>query len=657
MFKCFSAFNFLPTTREAGRPARVSCIVRLVPLYFGGVPLDIVPVENMLQISGLRHPKLSALQADDTLYNVMTLQPEGRILIKDNFIGNADSAEAKGRMLSFFRQVNLTQPDVLICPEYSVPWDTLIESIEAGIVPQLGKLWVLGCESLPLGKLPEIRQRLEPVAKVLDDDSSPIERTTQQYRNPLVYVFKTNDEDLVTERLVVLVQYKTAPSGDPGNTEATGMLPGRSIFMFGRLPGEVRLITLVCSDVFEFNRELITKYYQGLLLVHVQLNNSPRHITYKRYRQELFEFGGDTELLCLNWADNISSFNAVDGKNTDWKNIGGSAWYLRPPEFDISDDAIKANHRHGVYYTNHHPIRAHALQFHYRPRAFLLQATKVFHHGIAKPRSTRTGPKATKTFIWSRAKSSWTEAQELEDFPDDGFQKLLESATVPPTNLGDVLALYTEGPPTAERAMAISAGEFGPESNWHQSQRIDSMKLCEQEIVRRITVTQDPAPEAVSFRSTRIGAVRFIADLRASGFAWPAPVEVLRNGFQFSWTSNAPNRNVIAADGTYATVVHAGMLGDPRLLDVIDQRVRKTLLGPPREPERVLSEEQEKSRLKQHYATKAERLCILYSTAVGPKHYISPRVSSITAPAVQSAVDIGVPSFRPKANDFPEVQE
>lgn len=613
--------------------------------------VQVVPVEKKLRDAGLRHPTLNLLQADDTLYTVLALQPEGRIRITESFIGNADAAEAKKRIFLFMQQVEKIQPDVLVCPEYSVPWDALIESIEAGIVPHTGKLWVLGCESLPLTKLQEYRERLSPQATVLDDDISTTERTTQQYRNPLTYVFKTRSEDGLTEHLVLLVQYKTAASGDPQNTEATGMLPGKNVYVFGSAPQEVRLMTLICSDVFSFSRELITQYYQGLLLLHIQLNNSPRHITYKRYRQELFEFAGDTEVLCLNWADNVISFLGDQQEGSKWKNIGGSAWYLRPPEMDVSDERIKENHRHGVYYTSHHQIRAHALQFHYRPRAFLLQSTKVKHHGIPKPRSTRSGPKALTTFVWSSGTMSWIEALQQEHLPDDGFKILLDSSVTAPADIADVMSLYANGPAAAERAMAVSSGEFGPDQGWHRPPNIDSMRLCEGEIVRRVTITQDPEKEAVNFRSTRLGAVKFIAELRAVEYSWPAPVEALRQGFNFHWSDKAPNRNVVAADGTYATLVHAGMPGDLRVLDVIDQRVRKTLAGPPPEPEKALSDEEEKSRLKLHLATKPERLCIIYSSATGPQHYGSPRALSFTAPAVQSPVDFTVPSFHPNAKD------
>lgn len=609
--------------------------------------MKIVPVEHRLKREGLEPPRLNALQADDTLYTVLTHQPAGRIRIAPDSIGHADSVEAKQRTAAFLQLAATagSQPDVVVSPEYSVPWEALLEAIEQGVVPEEGKLWVLGCESLPLGGLDAVRQRLGERAVVLDDDVSPGARTTQQYRNPLVYVFLTKCSADKSARLVLLVQYKTKPSGDPQNTEATGMLPGIYIYAFGNLPSEVRLITLICSDVFGFSQELIDQYYKGLLLLHIQLNNSPRHLLYKKYRQELFAAAGETELLCLNWADNVVSVDENSDNEHQWKNICGSAWYICSPETNLSDEAILENHRHGIYYTRHEPIRAHALQFHYRPRIFLFQATKVFHHAIPKPRSMRTGPKALKTFIWAQDQNRWVEPRTSGELPDDGFCKQLNRVSAGGIELDDLCDLYRTGPIAVERAMAITAGQFGVPADWHTPARIDSMRLCEHEVVRRITVTQDPATEAVAFRDGRFALTGAVAELRAGGYAWPSSVEALRKGFTFNWLPKFPNRNVVAEDGTLATVVNAGLVVDPQVLDRLDQKVRKTLAGPPPEPERELSHEQEKQFLSQHYATRAERFCIIYMTGSGPKNYLSGRDISFTRQSGQSAVDIGVPSF------------
>lgn len=621
--------------------------------------MEIIPVEQRLKREGLEPPRLNALQADDTLYTVLAHQPSGRIRIAPDSIGNADFVKAKQRAAAFLQLAATTgsQPDVAVSPEYSVPWEALLEAIEQGVVPEEGKLWILGCESLTLGGLAPIRQRLGERAIVLDDDMSPGGRTTQQYRNSLVYVFLTKCSTDMSARLVLLVQYKTEPSGDPQNTEATGMLPGVYVYAFGTLPCEVRLITLICSDVFGFRQDLIDQYYKGLLLLHIQLNNSPRHLLYKKYRQELFAAAGETELLCLNWADNVVSVDENDANEHPWKNICGSAWYLCSPETNLSDDAILENHRHGIYYTRHEPIRAHAFQFHYRPRVFLFQATKVFHHAIPKPRSMRTGPKALKTFVWAQDQNRWVQPRTADELPDDGFCEQLNKVRAVGIKLDDLHDLYLTGPVAVERAMAITAGKFGVPADWHTPTRIDSMRLCEHEVVRRITVTQDPAAEAVNFRDGRFALMGAVAELRASGYAWPSSVEALRKGFKFSWLPRFPNRNVVAEDGTLATVVHAGLVVDLQVLDRLDQKVRKTLAGPPPEPERELSHEQEKQFMNQHYANRAERFCIIYVTGTGPKNYLCGRDTSFTRQSGQSAVDIGVPSFTQFSGNPPGARE
>ena len=609
--------------------------------------MEVISVEQKLAAAGLESPRLNALQADETLYTVLAHQPPGHIRIATDSIGHVNPVEAAQRTRSLFRLAASLecQPDLLISPEYSVPWDALVESIQEGIGPEPGKLWVLGCESLPLAGLAAIRESLSGRALVLDDDVSPVERSTQKYRNPLVYVFRTKATEDQSEQLVLLVQYKTVPSGDRGNTEAAGMLPGKFVYAFGSPPGEVRLITLICSDVFGFEKALIAEYYEGLLLLHIQLNNSPRQPLYKKYRLELFQAAGKTELLCLNWAEKVVAVDGESGAEEPWKNICGSAWYLQSPEIDLSDRAIHNNHKHGIYYTRHEPIRAHALQFHYQPRVFLIQATKVFHHAIPKPRSTRSGPQALKTFVWAQDLKSWVEPRTPDELPDDGFCKQLGRVGGDDAALDDIQELYRVGPVSVERAMAITVGQFGMTADWYVPPRVDSMQLCEQEIVRRVTVTQDPAPEASQFRSSRFAAMRLVAQLRGVGYAWPSQVGALRHGFKFNWSPKYPNRNIVAADGTLTTVVYAGPIGDSQDLDLLDQRVRKALAGTPPEPERVLSEEQEKQFIRQHEATGAKSLCILYTTATGTKHFTSARATTFSRPAGHSEVDIGVPSF------------
>ena len=328
--------------------------------------MEFVRVQERLARDGLAHPDLEALRANQAHYKVLALQPKGDIRVCDRSISNKDTATAASQLTAFLKlaAINESSAELAICPEYCAPWDSIVSALKNGICPSAGKLWVLGCESLPIGGLEEVRSALSGVAVIVDDEPSRQQLTTQQYVNPLAYVFRTADIATGQPRLVVLVQYKTMPSGDKANTEIRGMLPGHVVYEFGRSPDEVRLITFICSDVFGIRDEQLQAKHNGLLLLHVQLNNKPRQPIYKQYRQKLFQYGGDAEVIALNWAEHVY-FEFANGEREDAKNIGGSAWYIACRELDTSDERINENHAHGVYYTRHEPIRAHALQLNY----------------------------------------------------------------------------------------------------------------------------------------------------------------------------------------------------------------------------------------------------------------------------------------------------
>ncbi|MDQ2735611.1 MAG: hypothetical protein M3Y55_11620 [Pseudomonadota bacterium] len=612
--------------------------------------MEVVPVSKVLEehLKRLTAPNLSALQADDSLYTLLCLQPAGRLRITDDSIGHSDAAASAEQVRDFFRlALDLkAKPDLVICPEYSVPWEVLLQLLEGGASPERGKLWVLGCESLPLQHLKVYRERLGERLIIIDEGEGAQPVTTQRYRNPLVYLFRASSEVDGAEHLVMLVQYKTVVSGDGSNTEARGMLPGTVVYMFGTPPTQVRLMTLICSDVFGLQDKDVVPYYDGLLLLHIQLNNNPRHALYKPYRTKLFGYGGRTELVCLNWAADVVVVDAHGGNVAEWHNIGGSAWYSHSPQVDFSDAKVSENHAHGLYYTRSRA--AHVLQLHYAPRAFLIEATKVFHHGVIAARTHLTGPRALGTYYWDEGEKRWQLADEKAKQPADGFSQMLARVSHGTCDMTDLENVYAAGPVDVERTLAISSGEFGPKPEWYEATNIDSMQLCEQEIVRRLTVTLDP--EAADFRSRRMSSARVLCELRASNFSWPREVEFLKDGFSLTWSKAVPNRNVMARNGRYATVIYVGQVGDPKLVEKIDQRARQTLVGHVPEPEHLLSEDEEREHRRSHFA-QVPRLCVLYGTAVGTTVYSNPVSTAIASPAGANAVDISIPSQRRRTGE------
>lgn len=111
---------------------------------------------------------------------------------------------AERQFARFLMDAQETRADLVITPEYSMPWEILIAAIKEGTTPAQGKLWVLGCESIKFRKLEALKQELAPFATVLYE---PLQPDATRFTDPLAYVFfAPRLDDNTGARLVVLVR-------------------------------------------------------------------------------------------------------------------------------------------------------------------------------------------------------------------------------------------------------------------------------------------------------------------------------------------------------------------------------------------------------------------------------------------------------------------
>jgi hypothetical protein len=445
--------------------------------------------------------------------------------------------------------------DLVVAPEYSVPWSALEHELEHFGGPNTGQLWVLGCESLTIIEVVQLISRFERFGVVMHEDVDPesVEPTTAQYMNPLVYLFRTKVIGSANERLAIIVQFKTEPSGDPENTEVEGMARGQEIYLFEGPRDQVRLITFICSDVLSLSGENLDRVYEESLIIHIQLNERPRTTPYAAYRRRLFNAKCDrSELICLNWASGITYH--IEGKSEPVQktNASCSSWSSRSSEIATSDERVEPNQRKGLYYTHHDKEKLHMLHFSFQPAAFLLRATKVKHSGVPAGQSYRRGPELLEVFEWKDGE--WgARTEQLSD----GFQQFcldFEGVGAP------LQVMHQASPLGVERATLITCGEFIAGNTWHHANNLSSAKIGDDEIVNRVTVTQDPDSNSIAKRGERVSKLKALSDL-GPHIPFRAPLEDLRAGFAFRWSASHPFCNVESNDSARkpATIVFAGI--------------------------------------------------------------------------------------------------
>ena len=510
--------------------------------------MEISPVSDVLAPAALRAPTLAALVANEANYKVLLMQPHGDIEGSVAGVRNRDSALAVRQFRSFLDDARATQADLVVTPEYSMPWAILLEAIKAGIVPAQGKLWALGCESITYSELEGLVQELAPIATVLHETLPP---DPQRFTDPLAYVFFAPPvQGDGAERLVVLVQFKTYPMGDNEHFEINGLQLGNRVYQFGVAGTSLQLVSLICSDVFAFLDAHARAIYDRALVVHIQLNPKPRQEQYRRYRDRLLAFGGDaTELICLNWARDVRE--SCGDKVKPWHNIAGSAWYLKPDRFDDRDATLCANHWRGLYYTWLHSLRVHALFFNFEPATYLLEATKVAHIGVPAAISRRRGPQLTKTCGWNDAASAWVEKAAVED----GFAAVVgESGDAK----DEVKRIADRNPFEAERILALCAGKIAHAADWHRVHRLESCVIEASELIRRLTFCQDTDTDVSEYRIRRLKRCAHLWSILKDDGQLPPALADLKDGFCLEWSSAFPHQNAISANGQRATVIYMG---------------------------------------------------------------------------------------------------
>jgi hypothetical protein len=131
------------------------------------------------------------------------------------------------RNLGPFCATRETDADLVVTPEYSMPWSTLTAALQAAIIPSHGKLWAIGCESIRYNELQQLKQNLVPVATVIFE-TLPVQQ--DRFLDPLAYIFLAPPADgNGAARLVMLVQFKTFPMADNNHFETNGMQRGTRI--------------------------------------------------------------------------------------------------------------------------------------------------------------------------------------------------------------------------------------------------------------------------------------------------------------------------------------------------------------------------------------------------------------------------------------------
>lgn len=517
-------------------------------------------VAAVLQPHGLLSPDLELLRPTEKTYRCLLLQPSGPVYADVDRIGPVDLATNHARSHAFLRLATERSAHLAVTPEYFYSWTALREAIEGGLRPPDDGIWVLGCESTREPELSAFAAAVAASCLVVHEPFAEL-AVDRALLDPVALVFQARTAS-GGKRLVCLVQFKTYPSRDDIFLEESLLRRGTTAYQFRGDAGGLTLTTMICSDAFSATSVVGSLVDRGTL-IHVQLNPSPRNSAYRQYRKTAFEINpqmSECHVVCLNWARNIVQQGA-DGHTDDWKNIAGSAWYCPESACSYADPILLPNHEHGLYYTYMREDRRHALLLHYDEVVVELQVPKVVAN-VKAVMANKNGPSATHRYLWDAGHAGWLPAASP---PDSGFTALLSTNPDARNALKDVT--HASNVIEVERILALCEGAVVVNDAWHAPRHIDSFQISSDEVMNRVTVTQDPAAAAAAFRHTRLDAAAQLRNLLDTLPKWPAQVGSLSKDAKLQAHTTAKQFNLTDAAGRPALVAYLGDSPPPRKVE------------------------------------------------------------------------------------------
>lgn len=516
--------------------------------------MQLADVAEVLAAHGLLKPNLEILRPTEASYRALLLQPSGPIYAGPDRIGPLDRAGNEARSRAFLDLAAARGAHLAVTPEYFLSWSALAEALSHDVAPPLNGLWVLGCESVCQGEVEALTKALAPRCRVLHEPFANLS-ADRELLDPAALVFHALRADGTTQ-LVCLLQFKTYPSRDDLFTEEALLRRGTMVYQFRGNGGGLTVTAIICSDAFQTPPHVANLVDRGTL-IHIQLNPAPRNLTYRQYRTDAFRINprmSDCHIVCLNWAKNIVQ-HAPSGPPDEWKNVSGSAWYCPEDACSCEDGLVLPNHKQGLYYTYMREDRRHALFLNYDEMALELQVPKVVTAGLAVM-ANRNGPSATRRYEWSTPSNTWN---VVDNEADGGFEALLTADADARAALAAATAIHT--PVEIERLLALSAGAVAANHNWYAPRHIDSFSVRSDEVVNRVTFTQDK--EGAKFRHERLNAAAQVRNLLDTDTSWPAQVRSLSAAATIK-SAAASHFNVEDSNGRPALVAYLGESPPPR---------------------------------------------------------------------------------------------
>ncbi len=444
---------------------------------------------------------LSILRRNTQRHSILLYQHEGALHADNARIGNQNNVDVELGL--FFEKSRSTACDLALTPEYSCPLSVIEDIINhPGKWPVAEKLWAVGCESMTKQQLTTLQASYNAGNIFVHFDTN-ILNSNLNYVDPLIYLFRGSHNG--QEKLIVLLQFKTQHmSVWSAAVERDNLIQGNEIYILRNPLYSIYFFSLICSEAMNFQNDLtqakqatIDWIDRPYLIYNPQLNPDPAHSNFSAFRKFVFRFT-KKEIISLNW-NNKTTYNNHPflGFNTS-----RSGFYIQSDEIDLTEQRIKHNHKHGLYYF-YFGLKKHAFLLNSSPTIFHIAIPSVDIVNAMPQQIRREGPELIETCDFNAARNT------LEILVN-GISDLHVAYLTGVGCTCNFLITHQNCILEKEKLVCLTSGKIDKElgSTWSSIPNIFSIRINEDlEVNRRITFSEDTYPDSLTLRSNYIDTI------------------------------------------------------------------------------------------------------------------------------------------------------
>lgn len=305
--------------------------------------------------------------------------------------------------------------ELLLTPEYCIPPALITELLEdESLQPLPGALWVLACEGMSLDDYNDHIMRWRDASEM--GLGAVVGNHENDFVNFILYVFRSADGS----KLCLVPQWKMQRMSDRHFIcEGAGLSVGNKVVVFGETTTN-QLFSILCADAFKpglanSNLWFPNQEQRSYLVLHPQLNPSPRHMAVMGFRNLLFNTtaGRDLIYITANWAEG-TTLTSREGRHylhSPWStiyrrfiNYGGDQNWL-----DQLRETRRHNYTHGLGF-GLTAQRYKAWYAHEREHVLQIHLVKPYDGG-AEIAQAREKVRVIRSFVATEDQQNWVESE------------------------------------------------------------------------------------------------------------------------------------------------------------------------------------------------------------------------------------------------------